>query len=118
MSFDCIVVGAGLAGITAARTVQQAGNSVLLLEASDQVGGRVRSDVVDGFICDRGFQVINPRYPQVVKSKVIKDLDFKYISGKIRLKDEGLKVGYSPSTLSPKLGSISQKLKLRFCVVL
>ena len=111
MSFDCIVVGAGLAGITAARTVQQAGNSVLLLEASDQVGGRVRSDVVDGFICDRGFQVINPRYPQVVKSKVIKDLDFKYISGKIRLKDEGLKVGYSPSTLSPKLGTTSQKLK-------
>lgn len=87
MSFDCIVVGAGLAGITAARTVQQAGNSVLLLESSDQVGGRVRSDVIGGFICDRGFQVINPRYPQVAKSKVLKDLDFNYISGKIRLAD-------------------------------
>jgi phytoene dehydrogenase-like protein len=111
MSFDCIVVGAGLAGITAARTVQQAGNSVLLLEASDQVGGRVRSDVIDGFICDRGFQVINPKYPQVVKSKVIKDLDFKYISGKIRLADEQIKVGYSLSTFSPKLGSINQKLR-------
>jgi protoporphyrinogen oxidase len=111
MNFDCIVVGAGLAGITAARTVQQAGNSVLLLDASDQVGGRVRSDVVDGFICDRGFQVINPKYPQVVKSKVIKDLDFKYISGKIRLADEQIKVGYSLSTFSPKLGSINQKLR-------
>ena len=111
MNFDCIVVGAGLAGITAARTVQQAGNSVLLLEASDQVGGRVRSDVVDGFICDRGFQVINPKYPQVVKSKLIKELDFKYISGKIRLADEQIKVGYSLSTFSPKLGSISQKLR-------
>ena len=95
MNFDCIVVGAGLAGITAARTIQQAGNSVLLLEASDQVGGRVRSDVIDGFICDRGFQVINPKYPQVVKSNVIKELDFKYISGKIRLADEQIKVGYS-----------------------
>ncbi len=111
MNFDCIVVGAGLAGITAARTVQQAGNSVLLLEASDQVGGRVRSDVVDGFICDRGFQVINPKYPQVVKSNVIKELDFKYISGKIRLADEQIKVGYSLSTFSPKLGSINQKLR-------
>jgi protoporphyrinogen oxidase len=111
MNFDCIVVGAGLAGITAARTIQQAGNSVLLLEASDRVGGRVRSDVIDGFICDRGFQVINPKYPQVVKSKVIKELDFKYISGKIRLADEQIKVGYSLSTFSPKLGSINQKLR-------
>jgi len=111
MSFDCIVVGAGLAGITAARTVQQAGHSVLLLESSDQVGGRVRSDVIDGFTCDRGFQVINPRYPQVAKSKVLKDLDFKYISGKIRLADQQLKVGYSISTFSPKLGSLNQKLK-------
>ena len=111
MNFDCIVVGAGLAGITAARTIQQAGNSVLLLEASDQVGGRVRSDVIDGFICDRGFQVINPKYPQVVKSNVIKELDFKYISGKIRLADEQIKVGYSLSTFSPKLGSINQKLR-------
>jgi len=111
MNFDCIVVGAGLAGITAARAVQQAGNSVLLLEASDQVGGRVRSDVIDGFICDRGFQVINPKYPQVVKSNVIKELDFKYISGKIRLADEQIKVGSSLSTFSPKLGSINQKLR-------
>jgi phytoene dehydrogenase-like protein len=111
MNFDCIVVGAGLAGITAARAVQQAGNSVLLLEASDQVGGRVRSDVIDGFICDRGFQVINPKYPQVVKSNVIKELDFKYISGKIRLADEQIKVGYSLSTFSPKLGSTNQKLR-------
>jgi phytoene dehydrogenase-like protein len=111
MNFDCIVVGAGLAGLTAARAVQQAGISVLLLEASDQVGGRVRSDVIDGFICDRGFQVINPKYPQVVKSNVIKELDFKYISGKIRLADEQIKVGYSLSTFSPKLGSINQKLR-------
>lgn len=111
MNFDCIVVGAGLAGLTAARAVQQAGNSVLLLDASDQVGGRVRSDVIDGFICDRGFQVINPKYPQVVKSNVIKELDFKYISGKIRLADEQIKVGYSLSTFSPKLGSINQKLR-------
>ena len=111
MNFDCIVVGAGLAGLTAARTVQQAGNSVLLLDASDQVGGRVRSDVIDGFICDRGFQVINPKYPQVVKSNVIKELDFKCISGKIKLADEQIKVGYSLSTFSPKLGSINQKLR-------
>ena len=111
MYFDCIVIGAGLAGITAAREVQQSGKSVLLLEANEQVGGRVRSDVIDGFICDRGFQVINPRYPQVSRSKVLRDLDFKSISGKIRLFDQKINVGYSVSTFSPKLGSINQKLK-------
>ena len=111
MYFDCIVIGAGLAGITAAREVQQSGKSVLLLEANEQVGGRVRSDVIDGFICDRGFQVINPKYPQVSRSKVLRDLDFKSISGKIRLFDQKINVGYSLSTFSPKLGSINQKLK-------
>ena len=67
MSFDCIVVGAGLAGLTAARKLQALNHSVLLIEASDGVGGRVRSDQIDGFICDRGFQVINPSYEQVAK---------------------------------------------------
>ena len=79
MSFDCIVVGAGLAGLSAVRELEKSGRSVLLLEASDAVGGRVKSDFIDGFICDHGFQVINPKYPEVAKSGVLKKLDFKYI---------------------------------------
>ena len=112
MSFDCIVVGAGLAGLSAVRELEKSGRSVLLLEASDSVGGRVRSDYIDGFICDRGFQVINPKYPEVAKSGVLKDLDFKYISGQIRLADYQRKVGYSLSTFSSQFGSVGEKLKL------
>ena len=112
MSFDCIVVGAGLAGLSAVRELEKSGRSVLLLEASDSVGGRVRSDYIDGFICDRGFQVINPQYPEVAKSGVLKDLDFKYISGQIRLADYQRKVGYSLSTFSSQFGSVGEKLKL------
>ena len=112
MSFDCIVVGAGLAGLTAVRELEKSGKSVLLLEATDSVGGRVKSDYIDGFICDRGFQVINPKYPEVARSGVLKSLDFKYISGQIRLADYQRKVGYSFATFSSRFGSVGEKLNL------
>ena len=64
---NAIVVGAGLAGLVASRTLTRAGLKVLLLEASDDVGGRVRTDVVDGFLLDRGFQLYNTAYPEGVR---------------------------------------------------
>ena len=60
---DVVVVGAGIAGLTCARELERSGLEVEVLEASDAVGGRVRTDVVDGFRCDRGFQLVNPAYP-------------------------------------------------------
>lgn len=63
-SADVAVVGAGLAGLCAARRLHQEGLDVVVLEASDDVGGRVRTDDVDGFLLDRGFQLYNPAYPE------------------------------------------------------
>ena len=60
---DVIVVGAGIAGLSAALHLTEAGRSVILLEASDGVGGRARTDVVDGWRLDRGFQVHDTAYP-------------------------------------------------------
>ncbi|MEZ5219855.1 MAG: NAD(P)/FAD-dependent oxidoreductase [Ilumatobacteraceae bacterium] len=60
---DVVVIGAGLAGLCAARHLTRAGRSVVVLEAGDGVGGRVRSDRVDGFVLDRGFQVLLTAYP-------------------------------------------------------
>ena len=111
MDFDCIVIGAGLSGLTASRNLQRYGKSVLLIESENEVGGRVRSDLVDGYILDRGFQVINPKYPQVKKSGVIKSIDFRKISGSIRLDNEGIKVGYALGSISNKSGPLVEKLK-------
>lgn len=58
-----VIIGAGLAGLACAVKLTQAGQSVRVLEASDRVGGRVRSDVVDGFTLDHGFQVLLTAYP-------------------------------------------------------
>jgi phytoene dehydrogenase-like protein len=59
-----VVVGAGLAGLCCARTLVRNGVDVVLLEAQNDVGGRVRTDVVDGFRLDRGFQVLQTAYPE------------------------------------------------------
>ena len=61
---DVIVVGAGLSGLSCAIHLQRAGRNVVVLEASNGVGGRVRSDIVDGFTLDRGFQVLLTAYPE------------------------------------------------------
>ncbi len=62
---DVVIVGAGLAGLAAARTLRAGGAEVVVVEAADRVGGRVATDVVDGFLIDRGFQVLNAAYPEV-----------------------------------------------------
>ena len=75
-SSEVLIVGAGLAGINAAITLQEAGVDVQVVESSDRPGGRITSDLIDGFICDRGFQLINSKYPALVDLDVIKEIDF------------------------------------------
>ena len=62
---DVVVVGAGLAGLTVARLLERLGLSVRVLERGDATGGRIRTDVLSGYRCDRGFQLLNPAYPAV-----------------------------------------------------
>jgi thioredoxin reductase len=75
-SSDVLIIGAGLAGLSAAITLQEAGRDVHVIDSSDRPGGRVTSDIIDGFICDRGFQLINSKYPALQALDVIKEIDF------------------------------------------
>jgi phytoene dehydrogenase-like protein len=73
-----VVIGAGLAGMNAAIELQKAGHEVVVLEAADRAGGRVQSDLIDGFTCDRGFQLINARYPELVALNILSEIDFRF----------------------------------------
>jgi phytoene dehydrogenase-like protein len=65
------IVGAGVAGLACALQLGQSGVAAQIFEASDRVGGRVRTDRVDGFAIDRGFQVLSTAYPE---AKALLDL--------------------------------------------
>ena len=74
---DVVIVGAGLAGLCAAWEIQCNGLSVVVVEASDSVGGRVRTDIVDGFQLDRGFQVMLTAYPELQSQVDMRALDLR-----------------------------------------
>ena len=72
---DVAIVGAGLAGLAAARHLHAKSFTVALLEAQDDVGGRVRTDLVDGFRLDRGFQILLTAYPELKRQVDLVALD-------------------------------------------
>lgn len=97
MDADVIVVGAGLSGLRCATRLVELGHEVVVLDASDGVGGRIRTDVVDGFRCDRGFQVLNPAYPAVRRWVDLDRLDLRrFGAGLLVRRPDGLKVVAHP----------------------
>ena len=72
---EVVVVGAGLAGLSVATRLAAAGRDVHVVEASDHVGGRLRTERVDGFTVDRGFQVLNTGYPRAAADLDLAALD-------------------------------------------
>ncbi|MGZ3754000.1 MAG: NAD(P)/FAD-dependent oxidoreductase [Mucilaginibacter sp.] len=118
---DILIIGAGIAGLTAARVLTNAGKSVKIIEASDSIGGRVKTDRVDGFLLDRGFQVLLTAYPEAKQFLNYKDLDLrKFSPGALILDSHGIsEIGdplREPSTLFKTLlspaGTFTDKLKM------
>jgi glycine/D-amino acid oxidase-like deaminating enzyme len=118
---DVVVVGAGLAGLAAAVGLSGHGLDVRVLEASDGVGGRVRTDVVDGWRLDRGFQVFNTAYPEAGRVLDLAALELQpFTSGALVCSGGERHLVANPlrqpgaawSTASAPLGSVGEKLGL------
>jgi phytoene dehydrogenase-like protein len=79
MAIDCdvIVIGAGPAGLNCERRLAASGLDVLVFEASDGIGGRLRTDELHGFRLDRGFQVLLTAYPETQESLEYGALDLQ-----------------------------------------
>jgi phytoene dehydrogenase-like protein len=118
---DVIIVGAGLAGLVCAQDLSANGIECLILEASDGVGGRVRTDAMDGFLLDRGFQILLTAYPQVQKRLDLDVLELGLFEPGARVRTNGrfhhlsdpLRRPFGlPRTVAAPVGSIADKAKL------
>lgn len=116
---DVVVVGAGLAGLAAAVRLQAAGVDAVLVEAAEAVGGRVRTDVVEGFRLDRGFQLLNPAYPEAARVLDLEALDLQAFGAGVVLSREAdrhvlgdpLRLPSTlPADLTAPIGSVRTRL--------
>ena len=116
-----VIVGAGLAGLACATSLHAAGVPVRVVESSDDVGGRVRTDSVDGFLVDRGFQVALTAYPEMHRQLDMKLLDLQaFDPGALVWRDGKASTVSDPfrkpstifSTAFAPVGSLRDKLRI------
>ncbi|MFJ9084043.1 NAD(P)/FAD-dependent oxidoreductase [Streptomyces sp. NPDC102384] len=99
---EVLVVGAGVAGLACARDLLSAGVDAQVLEAADEVGGRMRTDRVDGFVVDRGFQVCNTSYPQVRRRVSLRGLRLRPFTPGVLIHAPGGRLRFSDPTRRPR----------------
>jgi len=84
---DVIVVGAGLAGLRCTKILNDHGKTVALIERNDYVGGRIHSFKIDDYVIDEGFQLVNPSYPEIISSGILKNFDLRTFDSSIRFQN-------------------------------
>ncbi len=117
------IIGAGVAGLTAAVYLRKKGFKIQILEASDRAGGRVKTDKIDGFLLDRGFQVFLDSYPEAKKILNYDELNLKkflpgatvlYDGGQFEIADPFRRPTALFSTLFAPVGSFKDKINTLF----
>ena len=121
-SNSVLIIGGGLAGLTAANYLHRAGMTCTVLEATDRVGGRVKTDVVDGFRLDHGFQVLLTAYPETRALLDYKQLQLRnFLPGALLLRPDGKRerigdplrdIGSLLPTLKASAGGLFDKLRI------
>ena len=115
-----IIVGAGIAGLSCANYLHRKHQDFLVIDAADQVGGRVRTDKVDGFLLDRGFQILLTAYPEAQKLVNYEKLNLAaFDSGALIRHGKGFEQMSNPfknpskifDSITSPIGSFSDKLR-------
>jgi len=123
MKPNITIIGAGIAGLTAAVYLHQKGFKIQILEASDRAGGRIKTDVIDGFRLDKGFQVLLTEYPETKALLDYKKLNLKrflpgatvlYDGGQFEIADPFRRPTALFSTLFAPVGSLKDKINTFF----
>ncbi|MFI6228923.1 NAD(P)/FAD-dependent oxidoreductase [Micromonospora echinospora] len=123
---DVVIVGGGLAGLAAARRLHRAGVPWRLIEAGDRLGGRVATDRVDGYLLDRGFQVLNTAYPRLGALLDLETLKLGYFTSGVLVRrgDDLVRLVHplrepagAPGTALAGVGSLADRLRFALLAV-
>ncbi|PIB31918.1 oxidoreductase [Gaetbulibacter sp. 5U11] len=115
------IIGAGISGLIAATVLEKNGLSPVIIESTDRVGGRVKTDIVDGYQLDHGFQVLLTAYPAAQKYLNLEALQLQsFIPGASIFKNGKQQIIGDPlrdkslllSTVFARVGTLSDKFKI------
>jgi len=121
MDADVIVVGGGIAGLACGKCLHDGGVPFLILEASDRIGGRLKTDRVEGFLLDHGFQVLQTAYPEAKRILNYASLDLRPFApgAEVRLGGRFFRVAdplrgprFAVDTLVAPVGTLGDKIRI------